>query len=469
MSMIVFLVAPALASGTAVWLSGTPDPSAVPSATLLTPEAAAPGAEWTERDQRALDQLKAELAAALPLLDVYDGELQIMRRLESAVSDVRVVRPEDRDLLYRALVFQGLATFRYFPGTIGSDNSAAAYRSEIDGQAEIRAWVDAVALDPDRVPDEATLPDADARFAFQEARARLSLTAPAIVRVASLEPGSSLVVDGKAATTNEARVQPGFHRVAVQADGVWRGTWTRRLDSGETWALVAPATSDELRGVGVELLAVPSQLKLSPAAQARLEALEGPVMLVVTGRNEPEIYDVSGGVASRRVSPENAADDGMSLHGRVVVGGAWVYDGDFYLQHFGEGAPWVKDTVNAGAPSFLAAVELELGPLAVSTGVDLTLPLGEWHDLPVGDGTMRLRAFPHIAVGIPFAQVAVGAWLPWRVGVGPQVHIPLKGPLELTGGYVFGLGIERNRDDGSVFKPDRAQYASFGVGGRFGG
>lgn len=469
MSMIVFLAAPALAAGTAVWLSGAPDPAVVAGSTLLTPETAAPGAAWTDRDERALAQLQAELSASLPLLDVYDGELQIMRRLESAVADVRVVRAEDRDLLFRALVFQGLATYRYFPGTIGSDSSAAAYRSDIDGQAEIRAWVDAVALDPDRVPDETTLPDADARFAFQEARARLSLAAPAVVRAPALAPGASLVVDGKPATTNEARVQPGLHRVVIEAGGVWQGTWTQRLSSGETWTVVPPATSDELRGVGVELLAAPGQLRLSTATQARLATLEGPVQLVVTSRNAPMIYDVSDGVASRRASTENTNEGGVALRGRVVVGGAWVYDGDYYLQHLGEGAPWVKDTVNAGAPAFLAAVELAVGPLAVSTGVDLTFPLGEWHELPVGDGSMRLRAFPHVAVGIPFAQLAVGAWLPWRVGIGPQVHVPLKGPLELTGAYVFGVGIERTRDDGSVFTPDRAQYASFGVGGRFGG
>ncbi|MDP6931464.1 MAG: hypothetical protein QGG40_01050, partial [Myxococcota bacterium] len=83
-------------------------------------------AGWSEQDDGAIATLGQELEEVRPLLEVFDGELEIIRRLGSALSDVQVIRPEDRDLVFEALAFQGFSIHRYFQDTLATDPTAAS-------------------------------------------------------------------------------------------------------------------------------------------------------------------------------------------------------------------------------------------------------------------------------------------------------------------------------------------------------
>ena len=452
-------------AGTALWLNAPPDPSRSAGLTAISIEQATPSAGWTEADSRAIGFLREELAGVRPLADVFDGELQIMLRLQTALSDVRVIRPEDRDLVYDALLFEGFAAHRYFQDKLATDPAAAPYRVTVGDAVEVAAWVNAVALNAERAPTALDLADPDALLAFQELRARHLLRPTATVTATGLPAGGRLVVDGREAAVERTRVPAGHHRVSLTVEGSIRARAVVTLEPGQEYTLVLPASGDDLRALAGTLQDVDT-LDLDPGVLARLEGWEAPVALVVSSKKSLQRFEVQDGKAVRVVEPTEA---GAGLLVRATLAGAWVTDGDYFLQNAEDGAPGSVATVNAFAPT--AAVEVEWrtqGRLAGAAGVDLGLPLGDWHDLPVGEGRLRLRAYPHLAVGLPLAQLSVGLMLPWRVGLGARVHVPLGDHLELGGAYVYGIGVNRERDAGPTFEPTDAQTAWVGVGGRFG-
>lgn len=464
MSLVLALSVAAWA-GTAVWLDGAPDPAALPGYTPLSLEAAAPGEPWTEADQRAIGFLAEELAAVRPMADVFDGELQIMVRLGAALADVRAVRAEDRDLIYAALAFQGFAVHRYFQDKLGTDPAAAPYRVQIDGRVEIAPWVNAVALNPERLPSLSDIGDQAELLAFQELRARHLLTQPATVAVTNLPPSGRLLVDGRESAADRARVLPGEHHLALVVDGRIEARSVRWVAPGESVSLTAPSTPAELRALGQTLAGAPTQARLSSAQLATLERLEPPLALVVPGRRGPLVYDLSG--AELRLRVEEKSGDTDRFVARGALGAGWLYDGEFLLQNHADGAPESVGTVNAFTPWLSVGAELRpLPSLAVGAGLDLGLPVGDWHDLPVGDDTVRLRAYPHLALGHPVAQLTAGLMLPWRLGIGPRVHLPLGRVLELQGAYVYGLGLDRPRESGPEFEPSDCQTAWLGLGAR---
>jgi len=74
-----------------------------------------------------------------------------------------------------------------------------------------------------------------------------------------------------------------------------------------------------------------------------------------------------------------------------------------------------------------------------------------------------------VALGHPIAQLTAGLLLPWRLGVGARVQVPLGHVLELDGAYVYGIGVDRPREDGQDdFEPTDSATAWLGVGARIG-
>lgn len=452
-------------AGTAVWLDGTPDPRLVPGSKPLTAEEAAPGEPWTEVDSRAIAFLAEELAAVRPLADVFDGELQIMVRLGAALSDVRAVRAEDRDLLYSALAFQGFAVNRYFQDKLATDPAAAPYRVEVQGRMEIAPWVDAVALNQERLPALSDVGDQDTLLAFQELRARHLLSPTATITVSNLPTGGRLVVDGRESAVDRARVLPGTHRLALTVNGRIETRVVRTLGPGEQVNLVVPTSPDGLRELGVALSRGPTTVKLDLAQLEAMSRLEAPLTLVVPSRRETLVYDVDVSMARLRVTEEETP----FFLVRAVAGAGWLYDGEFLLQNYQDGAPEERDTVNAATPWLSVGAELRpLDQLAVGAGVDLGMPLGEWHDVTVGDTALRLRTHPFLAVGHPYTQLTAGILFPWRLGVGARAHVPVGERVEIQAAYVYGIGLPITREDGPTFEPTDAQTAWLGVGARLG-
>ena len=461
----------AWASGTCLVLDGPVVQPRAECASVSAAERAARGG-WSPADDAALAQLQAETDAVRPLFDAFDGELEVMRRLDAALAPVRVVRPGTADVVWRARLLLGYAVYRYFQKDLATDPAAARYRVEVEGEARNAYWVDAIGADPERVPDAALLSDERARLAYQELRARLLLVAPGTVRVTAMAEGDTLVVDGRERVAGLAQVGPGQHDVAVVGpDGV--RSWERvAVGSGTVVALVAPPSSRERADLAGALRrrdptpTVPNTLRLL------LDDLEAPVL--VTAADEPgtSVYRWEGGVlrperggrARRGQVPK--ASDGAWVDAAVGVG--WRYDGDYLLLNHVDGAPSERGTVNALAPRGQVAVRYRWGFAQVGVAGTVEVPVGAWHTLPTGDqAALRARAGARVELGTPWLAVTGGFLAPWHATLGGRASVPLGQRWWVDLDYEEGLGIARPRAGGPDFQPAASRGVGVSVRGAF--
>ena len=461
--MLMLSVALAQDEGQVLYLGMEPDPTMLAQLAVVQVEDLTPDQSVTDEDIAALENLAAELEAVRPLVDEFDGELAIMSRLDAAIKEVRVVRDEvDRDLLYRALVFQGFAVHRYFQDTLAEDPAAAPYRTTLNGQVTVKAWVDAVAIAPQRNPDAEDIPDEAEQLAFDGAAAQIRLAPRGAVVGVGLPEGAGLVVDGAPPRTGKVNVAPGYHRVAV----VWEGQVVARAEgdvpAGGELTISVDAMASDIEALAPQLSERPDAYSIPPEVLALLNTLDGPVYLVVPGHRDPYVYRVEGNAAVRQVEERESAS--LTVHARVGAG--WMTDGDWLLQNAADGAPQTYGTVNAFTPVVTLGADLDVGSLVVGVGSDLYLPVGEHHTLPSGDATVRLRAHPHVALGVPSAKLTVGYLFPWQLGVGARAAVPV-GPVEVGASGVYGVGLELPREDGSTFEAQNAAAASVTVGKSF--
>lgn len=455
------------AEGTLLRLGLEPDPTLRPELrdTPVAQIVANPG--WSEADQAAIDALRAELAAARPLADEFDGELRIMSGLEGVISDVHVLRDDaDRELLYSALVFQGFAVQRYFQDQLATDPAAAPYRAEMGGATTARAWIDAVALEPDRNPNRADIPgDAEMR-AFDEARAKVRLAPTATVTALGLPPGAGLVVDGRPASGSKTFVSPGLHRVTIEREGQILVRAEGRLAPGGELSVQVPVMVDDLMALAGPLSGAPEAYALPTEVAELLAGLPQPVVLAVPHDREPLQYELRG-ASVVRVGELDA--DAPWLCFSLDIGGGWLYDGDYLLLNQ-PGAPADDySVVNAGMPVLGARVWMERGLFGAAAGGDLLMPLGAFHTLPSGEDSVRARPYPYVSAGLPWVQLSLGYLFPWHLGPGLRVRVPLGEHYELAGAAIYGLGRTLERDgDLPAFEAGDARVAWVSVGGSFG-
>lgn len=465
---MLWMISAALADGTGVWLRGTPDPTLDRELEHIAVEAILIEEGWTAVDDRAIANLASELEAVQPLLDVFDGELQIMRRLEDALADISALREEDRELVYRALLFQGLAVQRYFQDALADEPGAEPYRTTVAGRVVNRPWIDAVALAPDRQATAAEIPEAPERLQFQEARAQHLLAPTGEIIALNLPEGARLVVNGEEATSDRVRVLPGTHRAALRVDGTLSVRVRAVVRPDETLTLEPVAVPSDVAPLAAALSEKERAVLLPPGMQRTLSGLAAPVHLLVEDGRRTHHYVVEGRSAVLYTPPEDGTGEPDSgLRVRAVVGGGWLYDGDYLLQNASAGAPGGSmAVVNAATPLLSAGAELSLGPAVLGGGVDALLPVGEWHTLPSGEQTVRLRAYPHIEAGVGPVRVTAGWLFPWHIGVGPRTRLMLLPELgiELTAAYVHGIGVPLQYDNGDTFSPGQARTAWAGIG-----
>jgi hypothetical protein len=440
-------------AGSIVTLEGeAPPQSALPEALEGGPDWQVLGrgevfseAGWGEADTRAIDQLAAELEGVQPLILELDGELKIMKRLDRALAQVTVVRDQaDRALIYSALACQGFAVHRYYQQELGTDPAAAPYRVEVGGEALERPWVDAVALAPEIEPGPGHIQEAPERAAFSALRQTLLAQPTATLSAPSLPAGAELVINGASTPSRSAQLPPGRHWVAVRLGGQIIHRERVELASGQELRLdpvIDPAELDELaarmgRGEGLVLL--------SEGVLAALAPLEEPVYLAVQGPDQSAWYKLDGAGAVR---VETAARDSS--------GGAWVFGGgfgggllvdpDWYLENAGDGAPDSPSTTTAAVPALSLAAEWRAPWFAAGVGLDTALPLGRYHRLPVGEGAMRARVYPHLRVGVPYLRATAGWVSPSQIGLGLRPRLPLGDGFMLEAQGLYGLGHTRYR------------------------
>ena len=466
-SLLFVCVAQAAEEGALLWLDKEPDPRVHPELRPLSASSVAPNQEWGPADQAAIYQLSAELTALRPLLDEFDGELQIMSRLDAVIKDLPALQtPAHRELLVEALALQGLAVYRYFQDGLATDPAAAPYRVEVGGQIMVKAWVDAVALDADHIPLE--LVDPGAVTTFDAARATLLGAQRAAVKVNDAPEGLMLIVDG-AEPVSAARpvyVPPGQHYALAVMDGVVVGRARARIEAGESLSMALPLMSSELTTLALTLAQGPEGLALSPRLAETLALAPQPLFLAAQGDGERE--PLALGLRLRALHegdgrPLEAVDEEAVF----ALGGGWVYDGEYFLQNVDDGAPYTQATVNHGAAFASVGARTASRWWSASAGVDLALPFGDYTTVQSGDRELRLRAQPYVAAGLPWVQASVGWFTPYHISFGLRGRVPLTDNLALSGGALTARGFALARDDGAPdFEAAPAGAAWVGVEGR---
>ncbi len=424
-------------------------------------------------DDGALERLAAELEATRPLLDAFDGELQIMSRLSKAAGDVHRLRsPQERDLLIEALLFTGFAVDRYFQDKLGSDD-AAAYRfmeGAPGSSPRIAAWVDAAAFYSAPPPSEKSLPEPAQRLAYDNLQAWQRSMPGASFVLGTLAAGAEFFLDGVRISGGPGQRVPvisGRHLWHVSVNGMDLLREDMRVAASADIRIEAPVGPVEVEVLRQLAAAKSDGWEVPAGAMQQIAAFDEPVYLAIhrDGEKLRLLRLDTGRAAQVRVMTASAR-----WVGRAVVGAGWSSSADWLLQHFDasdvdspENAPISAATVNAATPSFSLGGEYRWAPLfATGLGLDVQLPVGDWHTFPIGgaagDGTgenreQRALLYPHAALGLPWLQATVGPLFPWYLGLGLKAHVPLIGPVGIDGSAIYGMGLDRPRPDGSVFTP----------------
>lgn len=415
--------------------------------------------------------LADEVMACKSLFDVFDGELQVMARLQKATSDVRLVRSDaDRLLLYRAWMMQGYAVQRYFQAKIGTEKAAAPYRMGSGDDAIITSWANAAGLYDGPTPTLQDLPDAPARLAFDATQAAVKGRPSGTIVIGALAAGATVSVDGKQVPSTAGTrllVTSGRHYVHVQVGDRVLWAYADDMAPNATVQVDAPFGPAERDAVVSQLASGKDGWPVTPGLTAIAHG--EPLYLAIPGDKRPRLVRVDGTAAQDvKIVAEEKKGGGPLV--RVSAGAGWLSSGDFFLQNIDANAPYEKSTVNAVAPAAALGGAWRFGWLEVGAGVDAQLALGEFHTLPTGESATRTFVYPHVAVGIPYAQITLGPQFPWYVGVGGQATVPLVGPLELYARGVYGVPVSIGRGaDLPAFQPTAAISAWGGVSLRFGG
>jgi hypothetical protein len=487
LSLIVWFASMlAHASGSVVWLGEANDAGVAIGMTEVPAAVVAPKADWSVRDDAAINRLRDEVDAVRQLVDEFDGELEIMARLEAAIGDIAVLRDDaDRKLLYRALALQGFAVKRYFQDSLPADPTAVPYRVRVGGSTEVEAWVDAVALDPDHIPTRDDVGETPERLALDETRARMLVSPKGTIDLANLPIGATVMVDGQERTPTGSilRVPPGMHRITVEVDDVIRARARIRLDTGDEYLLLVPPTQNQLMQLGTLLRRdQPEVHRLELDVAGSLARLAPPVLLAIPDGNDTVVYRVDGsrallveGTHRGALPTAAAAASGSAVldrpgHVDIWTGAAYIHDPNYYDLNASRGAPAAYGTSNAGAIAPGLTAMYPLGDLPhLGGGIDVMVPTGEWHSLPVGERVMRVRTHTYFAAGLEFAQLTVGALLPWHASLGARARLPLTGRATLDLGAMYAPGITRPRDGNDPdFQPRAVQALLIAIGGEIG-
>lgn len=468
--MPVILVLGSALAADLVWLDA-PSPSdrarvaALPGVTGERSPDALRGAATDVRpsDDDAYRRLDETLVAVRAYESKLDGEVVIMDDLQTALDAITVVpEPSSRDVVFRALAYQGFAVQRYYADALGEDPSGEPWRAALGGEAAVRPWVDAVALIPDRDVTPYDIAEAPQRVAFGQVRTRVLDALPGGLRVTGLPKGAELVVDGSPRPSDGAtlRVPPGRHYVHVRQGGAVMARWTVDLAPGATEALAfddpSPAWDAFLAGLS-EGSAVPG-----PVQQA-VTAVGGEIWLARTGSKGPEVFRVTPTAVSAVELPKDAgaAPERGGLSVSAGIWGGWLSSGDFYTQA-PDVAPRERSTVNAVTLVPNVGLDLDVGMLRVGAGFEMPWHPGEHHVALTGAARLAVRPTPHVWMGLPWIQGTVGYVFPYHPMVGGRAAVPLPAGLEARGEARVGLPSTRTRADDTTY--DTLPLVSAGLG-----
>jgi len=425
-------------------------------------------------DQTAVDVVEDTLADVRVHEKVLDGELLILGGLQTPLEQVRILRDKhDRDVVIRALLYQGFAVDRYWGDTLASAEEARPWKIRIDDDWVEQPWLDAFALDPLRKVGDDDITEAPQRQAYDTLRRTLARATRGTVVAADLPDGAILYLDGEAQDVQAPvaiDVLPGQPWIHVELDGEIIGLMAERVNPAERLEVVLPVSE--------------------PDWQALIKVLHGAGQVVPEGIREPlgafgdEVWFAEGrgeqlrvwsvtprGVERVQLTDMRLPSAGGSPLGDVSlagwVGPSWLHSPDLREQD-PSAVPDGAGVINSVAPHLQLELAWDRDWLRYGLGVGLTLPLGQHHVALSGQTRMRLRASPQLFVGHPRAQATVGFLLPYHPVVGVQGNVPVPGVdgLEVHGFFRGGPAPSLQRGDGTVWKGSPVVQLGVGIGGR---
>lgn len=462
---VVWLGAPAPEDQARVGaLAGAQGPALSPLELLAAPTA------FDADDEAAWARLDATLTAVRAFETRLDGETLIIRDLGPAIAGIGLLRDEaDRARLRSALAYQGFAVHRLAQDDLGTHADFAELRAELGGKAHVAAWVDAAALDPGYAITPYDIAEAPERVAYTVTAKAVAGALPATLSVGALPEGHKLFVDGaelRPDATGLLRLPPGRHLAHLVRDGVIVARYDLRLAPAEAATLSLP----ELKPAEAALSALAEGPLPEPLAAA-VEALGGEVWVAQKSGSKVEVFALTADQVRevelpRAGQPSSGGSEGLQL--AAIVGGGWLWSGDFLASH--PGAPATYATVNAAAPQLAVEVAWRKGPLAADLGLGLAVPLGAEHTARTGDREQRLRPAPTLAFGHPYARVTAGFLFPHHPIFGLRGELPLgDGPLSIRADAMVGPGLTYTRDDDTTWESFGVRGASVGLRWAFGG
>lgn len=420
-------------------------------------------------DQERIDALLSALEEVRPYETRLDGELVIMRDLQRPIEALTVLRDgTDRDLLYKALTYQGFAVDRFFMSALDSDEQAEPFRVSPEGQALERPWVDAVAIEPERSVSAYEIAEAPQRVAYGELRSDVLRLLPATLVPLDLPSGARFVLDGREVTlggTGSAQVPMGRHLAHAVVDGQIIQRWDLRVEPGQEveLRLDLPSTvaEDWARRVWAGEDALPPS-----GLRPHLEALGGEVWLAREGRRGIDIVKVSATSIERTtLAGGDEASDDSPLSVSAGLSGGWLSHGNFALDL--PGAEFSRKEVNALALGLSLGAAYTRGSLRLGAGIETLYTPGAAHVQRYADTQTHFRVYPYLAAGLPWLQLTLGYALPLHPTAGLRLELPVAGGLEVYGTAWYGLGTTRSSaPEDYVSKP--LFQASIGVAWRVG-
>lgn len=220
--------------------------------------------DWSEEDRTRLLAVQSAVDTGKKRWNDFDVELGIAQQIGIAVDNVTVVRDaDDRKALAEALVLGGAAALRNWPeARFPVADDAAPFRTMVSAKAVPQAFVDALALEPDRAWTRQDIDDAATVALLQSLATDLKALPGAKLQVGSLPPEVELVVDGRAVPPGTAEVPllPGRHYLHAR-----RGT----VVAGRTELVVAAG----------QQVTYPLRVSAEQLASAKATAAEGSTAL----------------------------------------------------------------------------------------------------------------------------------------------------------------------------------------------
>lgn len=230
--------------------------------------------DWSEEDRTRLLAVQSAVDTGKKRWNDFDVELGIAQQIGIAVDNVSLVRDaDDRKALAEALVWSGAAALRNWPeARFPVADDAAPFRTMVNARAVPQAFVDALALEPDRSWTRQDIDDAATVALLQTLASELKALPAASLQVGALPPGVELVVDGRPVPPGTAEVPllPGRHYLHAR-----RGT----VLAGRTELVVAAG----------QQVSYPLRVSGEQLAAAKATAAEGSTALApeLTGAIQP--------------------------------------------------------------------------------------------------------------------------------------------------------------------------------------